>query len=803
MNNMLILMAVVVNIVSPRADEKPIEVTQTQSVVAENAFFERVKTAWTFTNPNARVMEGEVEFPLPPDAFVCGYALEVNGEMYPGVVCEKEKARVAFENEVRKGVDPGLVEKVKGNVWKTRIFPLNPKTPRKAEVEFIVPKKNPAVGKWIYERDGDAIFVGTTGIEVEMPETKEEQISGFTQGLILWDVSGSAKAFAPTWLKQLDGLPAEGNWKLIPFHIRTEEPKTFTKKAELLAYINTLAYDGGTRLDVAKACIPRDDFDVLIFSDEEPDKTFVNYPVHIWELTPGEMIPEGAEVKEGRLLATVWASRQGDLSLELARKYGVAGDNYSLLVLDTLDQWLTHKIEPPKSLSIHAEWVKRRAADDDVIAAKKEKAAFEERLLHYWEERVKWWNNPIPPKRTPQSGLFDGVQQERDNGVMPWALDEEIILEESDDEESVPAPQARAAGFRFLSAESAPAPVAMGRSAKARGDAGSGVAPKVTVKAWDPKAPYLDALKSAPTGTAYAVYLKERTAYETSPAFFLDCAGWFFKAGETATAERVISNLTEFKLEDPALWRTMGWRLREAQSYDFAVFAFRHVLELRGEEGQSRRDLALVLAEQGKALFAKGDKKGASRALTESLQLFADAAFTGYARRSARRGNDFQVAVISLEELNGLIAWVNAQTWDAGDKPIIPTFDAAYRRDLPVKLRIVMSWDADQTDIDLHVLEPDGEEAFYGHRRTSTGGFVSEDVTTGYGPEEYLRKDLKEGTYKLLTNYFASHQTALTGATCVTATVYTDWGTAEEKMQVLTLRLDKPKEKCTIGEVQL
>ncbi len=80
---------------------------------------------------------------------------------------------------------------------------------------------------------------------------------------------------------------------------------------------------------------------------------------------------------------------------------------------------------------------------------------------------------------------------------------------------------------------------------------------------------------------------------------------------------------------------------------------------------------------------------------------------------------------------------------------------------------------------------------------------MSEDVTTGYGPEEYLRKDLKEGTYKLLTNYFASHQTALTGATCVTATVYTDWGTAEEKMQVLTLRLDKPKEKCTIGEVQL
>ena len=101
------------------------------------------------------------------------------------------------------------------------------------------------------------------------------------------------------------------------------------------------------------------------------------------------------------------------------------------------------------------------------------------------------------------------------------------------------------------------------------------------------------------------------------------------------------------------------------------------------------------------------------------------------------------------------------------------------------------------------MLEPNGEEAFYQNRRTAEGGFVSEDVTTGYGPEEYLKKDLEEGVYKILTNYYASRQTALTGATTVTATVYTDWGTAQEKRRILTLRLDKPKEKHLIGEVKL
>ena len=34
-----------------------------------------------------------------------------------------------------------------------------------------------------------------------------------------------------------------------------------------------------------------------------------------------------------------------------------------------------------------------------------------------------------------------------------------------------------------------------------------------------------------------------------------------------------------------------------------------------------------------------------------------------------------------------------------------------------------------------------------------------------------------------------------------TATVYTNWGRPAEKRQILSLRLDKPKEKVTVGEI--
>ena len=54
-----------------------------------------------------------------------------------------------------------------------------------------------------------------------------------------------------------------------------------------------------------------------------------------------------------------------------------------------------------------------------------------------------------------------------------------------------------------------------------------------------------------------------------------------------------------------------------------------------------------------------------------------------------------------------------------------------------VKLRIVLSWDTDGNDLDLHVVSPDGQHVFYGARTANNGGALDVDVTTGYGPEIY------------------------------------------------------------------
>lgn len=824
-----------IHVADLRESETQVKVDVSETLVVENAFFKRTRVNLVFTNPNKRVFAGELEFPIPDEAFVCGYALEIDGNMIPGVVCGKEKARVAFENEVRRGVDPGIVEHVKGNIWRTRIFPLNPNVSRRAEIEYIVPKTN-VTDSIVYERDGEDVFVAALGSSDKVKKSSiADSISTFASGTILWDASMSARPLAEAWLKRLEALPTEGKWSLIIFRNHAELFSEAFSKQSLLKKLRELDYDGGT--DIGAAIEKLDDnAPALLFSDEldtlgleapkyegRPNIIIASRPdaprrnIEVRKLAKGEKVPSDVNIAESTLLATIYAERRmRDLAsqadarqeefLALGRKYGVAGPGLSLIVLEGLAQYLEHDIEPDERMSFYAEWKRQHDAKDDKIALKKAKAEHEKRLLDYWEERVKWWNNPKPHKKKHNSGLFDGVANDAAAGAVDFAAMPRSNARNiaSNNRSSVAAAPASVAEVQMMCCEP-PEMADVERKMKALKPSASGDSPTISLKAWDPKMPYLESLKSASDrDAAYKAYLKEREKYGQSPAFYLDCAGWFYKAGERMTADRIISNLAEFKLEDAALWRSMGWRAREAGSYGLSILAFRKVLEMRGEEAQSRRDLALVLAEYGKWLVNFSSNPYAPQPyIEEAMKLFADAAFNVRARKSGRRSNDFQVSIIALEELNGLISWVESEKWYLSKKPKVPEFDAAYRRDLPVKLRIVLSWDADETDIDLHVLEPNGEEAFYGNRRTDEGGFVSEDVTTGYGPEEYLRKDADRGVYKILTNYFASHQTSLTGAVTITACVYTDWGTANEKFQLITFRLDKPKDKLLIGKVEL
>ncbi|MCF6313381.1 MAG: hypothetical protein L3J39_13110 [Verrucomicrobiales bacterium] len=90
-----------------------------------------------FYNHSRRQQEGEFVLQLPEGATVSTYALDIKGYMRPGVAVEKGKARAAYESIKRRLVDPGLVEREEGNVYRTRIFPLEANRNKRVRIGFI------------------------------------------------------------------------------------------------------------------------------------------------------------------------------------------------------------------------------------------------------------------------------------------------------------------------------------------------------------------------------------------------------------------------------------------------------------------------------------------------------------------------------------------------------------------------------------------------------------------------------------------------------------------------------------------
>lgn len=70
------------------------------------------------------------------------------------------------------------------------------------------------------------------------------------------------------------------------------------------------------------------------------------------------------------------------------------------------------------------------------------------------------------------------------------------------------------------------------------------------------------------------------------------------------------------------------------------------------------------------------------------------------------------------------------------------------------RLRILLSWDTSGTDLDLHVISPSGQHAWYGQRVIADGGALDVDVTDGYGPEIFASPRPERGNWHVFVNYF-------------------------------------------------
>jgi hypothetical protein len=537
--------------------------------------------------------------------------------------------------------------------------------------------------------------------------------------------------------------------------------------------------------------------------------------------------------------------------VSLGRRFALVTPGTSLLVLETLEQHLAHGIAPPASRAeMRSEYLRLAAQQKaDRVVQRADKL---EQVAAEWQEYVDWWRRDF--RRTAVPGKLErrARRPERprvqEASVRPCRGSEGEIFGRVVDQAGAEIPGAqvtathgvsgmavfgvsggdgsyRLCGLRqgryrlraelagFLSFEIEGISVVAGRpvsipvrlrlggvmetvtvsaSAAIVADDEESAGPTITVKEWDPDMPYLAALKEAPAAHAYSVYLEQRQAFGASPAFFLDCADFFYRSGATDLGLRILTSILELKLDEPRLLRVVARRLQQAGEHDLAVLLFERVAELRPEEPHSPRDLAL-------ALVARADGRRASRAYDRSrvaddygraLELFNDVVLGEW------DGRFHGIEMLALVEANRALAVVERERLPIRGRAAL---DPRLRRALDLDLRIVLAWDTDMTDMDLWVTDPSGEKCSYQNPLTAIGGRLSRDLTGGYGPEEYAVRRARPGAYLIEADYYSSSSASLLGATTAQATIITDYGRPGEKSESVTVRLTDSDDAVEVG----
>lgn len=483
-------------------------------------------------------------------------------------------------------------------------------------------------------------------------------------------------------------------------------------------------------------------------------------------------------------VARLWAQKKlAELELDktknaqaitaLGQAHSLVTEGTSLIVLDELADYVRYRITPPEELRAEYE----RRIGEQKNDAKRQDREHLEGLVKQFEERKTWWKTEfkapkghIKKERSKQElDVAYGYSNSMAPPPPPPPPPPPAPIDLSRDVVPEIAPRELPTVNRSLATTRlALAPGVAGGTAAAPAES----AASITLKPWSPDTPYLKDLKAAPKAERYGLYLKQRDTYGKTPGFFLDVSDLFREQGEKELALRILSNLAELKLEDAALLRVLGQRLRQLGFHDLAVWTFGEVLRMREEEPQSRRDLALACAE--------------ANAPQRAVELLWEVA----SKRWDGRFHD--VNLIALGELNALVATAKT-TLDAS------VVDPRLRENLPVDIRVVLNWDTDNSDMDLHVIDPRGETCYYSHNRTAIGGRISADVTDGYGPEEFLLKKAIPGTYRVQANFFGTRQQTAVGATTVVLELYLRYGTGRMENKSITLRLDGGNRMVDIG----
>jgi len=486
--------------------------------------------------------------------------------------------------------------------------------------------------------------------------------------------------------------------------------------------------------------------------------------------------------------------------LDLSTTFNIVSRNTSLLVLDRLEDYRIYNIQPPAALLAQHpdfQWKATKTTEQKRIVSKQ---TIQQLIAH-----KEWYNKTFLPNYPDDETISRTT--EGDSGLaaeeqaMGFGEGDEAWGDEAYDSVFSPSPlaQPKTQTLRFMP----PEPVADEEvpteevtpetqntpqkqpTAKKTPEETATVSlqPYVATTFYLRKLDSLVQLKSGGklglNGIFYKNYLQLKKKYKNNLSFYSDVALWFLAQKDTATAVLVASNLAEMQLENHEVLRLLASVLKQSRQTEAVIATYEDVLAIRDEEPQSFRDLGLAYATNNEPLKALG-------LLNEVLVKDWDSRFEG-------------IESIVINEINHIInQHTNLTTEDILQKVKL---DKRILYPTSYDLRVVLEWDNENYDMDLMIVQPNGETVYKDYSGNFENTQVGGKIAKVDFPEEFLLKKAINGNYEIFVNYKGSTSQKLPAAANVTVNIFTNYGRKNEKVERIHLRFDKERTLLKVGKV--
>ena len=207
------------------------------------------------------------------------------------------------------------------------------------------------------------------------------------------------------------------------------------------------------------------------------------------------------------------------------------------------------------------------------------------------------------------------------------------------------------------------------------------------------------------------------------------------RADDADLALRVLTDLAEAYADDAPIVRIVARIADGWGRADVARDLLLHALEVSPMEPQTWRELILLAAREG-----RGGELASLR------------------KRHQAAAHDWRMREVD-EQIDRELARVR------------PGDDA--RLDEGAALQVELMWDSNYSYVDIHVVEPSGEEVTWNHAKSLHGGSIVGWMTQGFGPEIYVSRGGSHGKYRIDVQYYSSDGTEVSRETLAHVIVLT------------------------------